>query len=118
MTAALPQALTLRCNYCSKERPRFRVHQITQAQTICEDCLEWHEHAFDFLAGAPPRGCQQCERTWQQISDSTPGVQVRMYVLPKDGLLQMLCADCTRIYLPQRKDLFRGTRYGAEVLKT
>jgi hypothetical protein len=117
MTAALQRVLFDRCNYCSRELPRFRLHQVTQAQTVCDDCLDWHFHALEVLAGAPPAGCQGCYLSWQELSDRTPGVQVRMYVMPRDGIMQLLCTKCAREYLPARKDLFKGTQFGTEVLK-
>ena len=31
----------------------------------------------------------------------------------KDGIYQVLCLDCDRIYQAQRADLYRNTPYGA-----
>ena len=84
---------------------------------LCDYCLEWHIHTQEFLGGAPPRGCQHCERTWERIRDFTPGVEVRMYVVPKDGLLQLLCQRCAAAYLPKRRELFQGTQFGKDALK-
>jgi ribosomal protein S26 len=111
-----PLVESVQCNYCSKWRPRFRVHAITNAQTICDHCLEWHLHALDFLGGAMPRGCQVCDRDWETLRDTTPGTQVRMYVVPKDGIYQLLCASCATPYVGKRGDLYRGTQFG-EALK-
>jgi hypothetical protein len=109
--------LSVQCNYCSKWRPEFRVHRITNAQTICDHCLEWHLHAIDFLGGeTAPHGCQECGATWEQLRDFTPDVEVRMYVVPKDGIYQLLCSACVRPYLPKRADLFRGTEFGSKTL--
>lgn len=102
----------VRCNWCSKERPEFRVHRLSSGQVICDHCLEWHAHAQAFLGGDPPGGCQVCERTWDEIRGQTAGVAVRMYVVQKDGILQMLCAECVGPYAAKRRDLFRGSEFG------
>jgi hypothetical protein len=95
----------------------FRVHRLATRQVICDDCLEWHLHALQFLGGAPPRGCQGCRRDWQSLQDETPGDQVRLYVVAKDGMYQLLCAACVKPYLPKTKELYKGTRFGKETLK-
>jgi hypothetical protein len=102
----------VRCNFCSKERPEFRVHRLQSNQAICDHCLEWHLHALQFLGGAVPPGCQECGATWEHLCNSTPGVEVRMYVAPKDGIYQLLCARCIRPYTAKRSDLYRGTEFG------
>jgi hypothetical protein len=113
----VPNIASVQCNFCSKWYPKHRVHTLSEAQTVCEYCLDWHFHAQEFLGGAPPRGCQECDLTWETLKAITPGEQVRMYVVPKDGILQLLCAACAAKYIPQRTDLFKGTRFGAEVAK-
>lgn len=108
----LPGVVKVRCHFCSKEKPAFLIYQLTRAQRICDYCLEWHQKALDFLAGGPIPGCQQCGHTFEFLHDSTPGVEVRMYVVPKDGVYQVLCAACIKPYLPKRADLFTGTEFG------
>ena len=100
------------CNWCSRQLPPHRVHPLRSNQIICDDCLNWHFHALDFLGGAIPSGCQICGRAWLEIRNSTPTVEVRMYVAPKDGIYQVLCEACVKPYTAKRKDLYRGTRYG------
>ncbi len=109
--------IAVRCHFCSRQLPAFRTHQIADAQTICDDCIEWHNKALEFLAGAPPPGCQACGATWEFLRDSTPGAEVRMYVVPADGIYQIRCATCIRGYLPKRRDLYRETPFGARALK-
>ncbi len=117
MTAGPGVVVAVRCHWCSKQRPEFRVHRLSTGQVICDVCLDWHLHALQFLGGAAPRGCQVCERPWEQIRDFTPGVEVRMYVVPKDGILQVLCARCAGPYVGKRPDLYQGTRFGHDTLK-
>lgn len=117
--SAAPALLVLhRCNFCSKELPGFRVHRLAGgAQIICDDCVEWHIHALNFQGGKIPPGCQECRASWEFLRDSTPGVEIRMYVVPRDGILQLLCSTCVQRYLPKRADLYRGTAFGERVLK-
>jgi hypothetical protein len=82
---------------------------------ICDHCLEWHFHALDFLGGAVPAGCQGCGASWEKLRNSAPGVEVRMYVVPKDGIYQMLCQACVVPYTGKRGDLYRGTQYGESI---
>ena len=99
-------------------RPRHRVHRLASNQVICENCLDWHFHALEFLGGTEgPRGCYGCLLTWRELEARTPGTQVRLYVVPKDGILQLLCRDCVQPYLSKRSELFRGTKFGREALK-
>jgi hypothetical protein len=115
---AVPHLVAVRCNWCSKERHAFRVHRMASGQMICDDCLDWHQHAIAFLGGAVPRGCQECGATWEKLRDADPlAVGVKMYVVPKDGIYQILCALCVAKYLPKRADIYQGTQFGSEVLK-
>lgn len=114
--ANVPGVLSVRCHFCSKQRPAGRTHQLTNAQRICDYCLEWHNKAIEFLGGGPIPGCQGCDATWEFLRDSQIGVEIRMYVVPKDGIYQVLCPACVRPYLPKRSDLFKGTRFGTEAL--
>jgi hypothetical protein len=102
----------LRCNWCSRQLPRFRVSPMASGQGICDDCLDWHKHAMAFIGGeCLPRGCQGCGLTWEVLRDSTVGVEVRMYGVPKDGIYQLLCAACVRPYVARRADLYKGTQF-------
>lgn len=112
----VPHLVSVRCTFCSRERPPHRVHRLQSNQVVCDHCMEWHHHAIAFLGGAVPPGCQQCRATWEYLRDSTPGVEIRMYVVPKDGILQLLCGACVQTYLPKRADLYKGTQFGTDIL--
>lgn len=108
---------TRKCHWCTRDLPRFRIHTLNSRQNICDDCVSWHFHAQDFLGGGAPAGCQVCNKSWAQLRAEALGAQCRLYVVPKDGILQLLCIDCVRPYLPKNKQLYKGTRFGAEALK-
>jgi hypothetical protein len=92
-------------------RAANRVHRLETNQVICDYCLEWHFHSMDFLGGAVPKGCQICGTPWEALRDRTPGNAVRMYVVPKDGIQQMLCDQCILPYALKRSDIYRDTTF-------
>jgi len=107
-----------RCNFCSKQRPHFRLLKVgTNGQTICDYCLEWHAHNLDVLGGALPKGCQECGRTWEQLQEPDGLVAGRIFIVPKDGIYQALCVVCIAPYTGKRADLYRDTKFGNETLK-
>jgi hypothetical protein len=107
---------TVVCNWCTRALPKFRVHRLMSHQVICDYCLEWQDHAMEVLGGAVPRGCQACGTSWYDLN-ARSGQQVRMYVVPKDGIFQLLCIDCVRPHLPKTKELYKGTKFGSQTLK-
>jgi len=107
---------TSRCNFCTRSLPAWRVHKLAgEAQTICDDCLDWHNKAIALLAGKAIPGCQGCLASWEFLRDSSLGSRISLYVVPKDGIYQVLCAVCLRGYLPKRAELYRETAFGAAV---
>ncbi len=53
----------------------------------------------------------------ETLREVTPGIAVKMYVVQKDGIYQLLCATCCQQYLPKRADLYSGSQFGSEALK-
>jgi hypothetical protein len=75
--------------------------------------VSWHLHALEFRNGtAMPRGCQECGVMLADlIAALAPDEEyARLYVVPKDGILQMLCKPCMEAYLSKRKDIYGPTR--------
>lgn len=106
--------LAIRCHWCSRQFPPSRTHQVAEnSQTICDLCLSWHNRALDFLAGHGIPGCQICGSSWEALRDRTPGAEVRLYVVPRDGIYAIHCAACLKPYVAKRADLYRGTAFGA-----
>ena len=107
--------LAVRCHYCSKFRsPSEVLHLGTGGAVMCWTCYEWHAKALRMLQGEPPPGCQVCGVTFAQLKDATPGEDVRMYVVPKDSLYQVLCKTCSDAYIRKRVDLLGDTQFGWE----
>jgi hypothetical protein len=116
----VPHLMRVRCHFCSRQRREWEVHRLGTAdlttQVICQDCLDWHNAALEFLAGnGTPRGCQSCGLTAEVLRDREPGVAWRLFVVPRDGVYSVLCKDCKALYVAKRADLYRGTAFGADL---
>jgi len=102
--------VTVRCNWCSIEKPEFLVHRLGSGQVICDYCLDWHCTTLDWLGGgAIPRTCQICRTPWELTSPRD--IAAKIYVVPKDGIYQLLCEACVRPYTAKRTDLYGNTEY-------
>lgn len=109
--------LTIACHFCSRHHFPYRTHRLQSGQLICDDCMAGHFHALDVLGGAMPQGCQECGLSLASLAHNTPEDELRLYVVPKDGILQTLCKHCAAKYTGKRADLYHGTDYGRNQLK-
>lgn len=113
LLAAVPNVISVRCHYCSRFWPQSEVLHIGESVIMCIHCHEKHRVAID--AFEPPTHCQgPCGRTFEEISLFTPGDKVGMTVHMKDGVYQILCAQCDADYVQKRRDLYGDTRFGWE----
>ena len=105
-------ALKHRCRFCGKWRHRVEFLGPV-AVAPCLDCWQWHAAAIRVLAGGTPPGCQVCRMSWDDLRRrTTQGGAVRMFLHPKDGILQVLCPACSDRYERKRLDLYGQTPYG------
>jgi hypothetical protein len=79
---------------------------------MCARCLEWHLHALALLSGDIPPGCQECGLTFRVLQRAAGDADVRLYVVPRDGIYQVLCRRCCDLYVRSRRDLYKGTEFG------
>lgn len=118
MIAAVPQLARVRCHYCSKARHPLEIAAIGQGGAkMCVDCYQWHLSSLKAIAaGGVPPGCFECRATWDELRlRLAPGDnpdEVKMFLVPKDGIYQLLCGMCIDAYERKRADLLRGTLYG------
>jgi hypothetical protein len=116
--ANVPHLVRVRCHFCSRQKPEWAIHRLGTpdfpAQTICFDCWEWHNTALELLAGRGMPGCQACGLTADVLRDREPGATWRLFVVPRDGVYSVLCAGCVGPYVGKRRDLYRGTAFGAK----
>lgn len=120
MNAAVAQFVRVRCHYCSQFRHRGDVLTIgTGRALICLHCREWHEANIAALAAnGVPKGCFECRATWAElrlrVSAGDNPDEFKMFLVPKDGIYQLLCRTCSDAYEQKRADLLRGTLYGQQ----
>lgn len=108
---------TLRCHYCSKFRhPAEIIHIGTGGAKMCQHCYEWHLSSLNAVSkGGVPPGCFDCRATWDELRlrlDAGDNTSVKMILVPKDGIYQLLCRTCSNAYEQKRADLLSGTLYG------
>lgn len=102
----------VRCHYCSKFYPRSHVVNFGKSMVRCWKCHGAHLAALEVIAGNPPKGCGVCGVTFEALAERTAGEEVGMFMHYKDGLYQLLCSACDRVYVPKRKDLYGPTQFG------
>jgi hypothetical protein len=119
MAAAMTNRV--RCRNCGRHVSPVECSGADERGWTCPRCIEWHLHALEFMGGAIPKGCQSCERAWEDIraealrdaeKENAVLAEARIYVVPKDGILELLCRRCVTPYIQKRKDLYRGTAFG------
>jgi hypothetical protein len=113
----VPAVLSTRCHYCSKFRNPHEIIPIgTGGALMCFHCYEWHTKSLNALAtGSAPPGCFECRVTWAELRArpaSGDETSVKMYLVPKDGIYQLLCRTCSDAYERKRADLLGDTVYG------
>jgi hypothetical protein len=115
VSVSLPNLFPVQCNWCSHYRPAYASHQLENGLTICEYCLQRHIEALDFLGtGRLPDTCQCCGKTWVHLA-ATAEIAIKIYIVPKDGIYQLLCDSCIGPYTLKRSDLYKGSRFGASL---
>ena len=108
-------AIMARCHWCSRWQLPGDLLRLSTGQPMCFRCHEWHGHALQVLGGALPRGCQECRMSLEDLATLTGDPAMRMFVVPKDGIYQVLCAPCKDAYCRKRQDLYKNTKFGQEL---
>jgi hypothetical protein len=116
----VPQILRIRCHYCSKwHHPKEVLDIGVGGVKMCFRCHEWHiENIRAIVSQGVPVGCFECRKTWAELRllyrpGDNPD-EVKMSVVPRDGIYQLLCGTCSDAYERKRGDLIRDTLYGQQ----
>jgi hypothetical protein len=105
----------VKCRFCSKWISKHEAVGAPERGFACHKCIEWHFHALDVLGGAVPHGCQECSTSFEYLAalkESQGQHDIRMYVVPKDGIYQLLCTRCKDAYVRKRADHYGDTSFG------
>lgn len=111
--------LKVRCHYCSKWHMPGDIHTMGEGGIlICQNCLDWNSRAVRYLGeNVPPPGCQECGKSLAELYARTDFRAVpdnRLWLVPKDGIYQILCTQCREAYEQKRADLLADTAYGRQ----
>ncbi len=110
--------IRVRCRLCSKFRDPREFIGGSHVVGFCWDCYAWHMKAIEVLAtGKLPRGCQICERTYEELERLSPNGDVPMTIQKRDGIYVLHCRDCGPEYERKRLDMYRGTPHGERLIR-
>jgi hypothetical protein len=102
-----------RCRFCGRWRnPNDFILPSALQISPCFDCYRANEEALEVFANQRQPGCWECRKTIGELNRLRPETDGRMCLHRKDGLLQLLCFDCSNKYERQRLDLYGDTPYG------
>lgn len=100
--------MPVQCRRCTKWRSP---HEFV-GDTITGYCLQcYSDHCIQI---AQIRGidlCCECKLTFTQLRARNGG-KLRMTMVPKDGIYQLLCHICNARFEQLSKHFFKGTPYG------
>ena len=88
--------------------------ELKGTQPRCYHCQEWHEMAVNVMEASA--GCAECGKTWDQFRDEGGPAELKMYVVPRDGIYQVLCRPCCDEFVRLSRQLYAGTAF-AEKMK-
>ncbi len=98
----------VRCQECSKEKCATEVTVMGDC-TRCWDCWVVHRKRLTEFLAADYVNCTTCGvKLFEQGN-------FRGYMSIIDGAYGLLCRSCRDTYAPKRKDLYKGTGYGAHL---
>lgn len=110
--------VTETCPYCTRGRSVLEMMPFAGTR-ICFNCYRAHEDALRAIsAGTPPKGCSECNLTWQQLCERAgiqPDQQASMQVHYENGVYRFMCRACSRDYIRKRTELYGPTPFGYRV---
>ena len=98
--------LYAQCPQCSRH---CAPEELVGTQPRCYRCQDWSERAAHVIDAAA--GCQECLASWQQLRERAPGADVKVYVVPSDGIYKVLCRPCCDDFVRKSRFLYAGTAF-------
>jgi hypothetical protein len=97
------------CPYCCKFRSPLDIIPMPGGAKICRQCEQRHQEALDALSSGVFTGeCSECGKKAEELRSASG----RMACHFENGYYRMLCEPCDRVYVPKRKEFFKGTEFG------
>lgn len=100
--------LKIRCQGCSLQYPAGDLTFLPGGAVRCDKCMEKGLAEMGKFTAEHAMNCYDCGRKF------TPG-DIHVSVVWKDGVWQALCERCNAVYVPKRRDLFKGTQFAKEM---
>ncbi len=97
------------CPYCQKHRSPLDLIHMPGGAKICVQCEQRHQEALAAISTGRFTGeCSECGKTAEQLHSATGQMACHF----ENGRYRMMCAECDRVYVPKRKEFFKGTEFG------
>ncbi len=100
--------LKVQCHTCSRFHYAGDVAFLPGGVVRCDQCMEKSTSEMGKFMASHSLTCYECHRKFSTGD-------IRVSVVWKDGVYQALCPGCTQVYVPKRRDLFKGTPFAKEM---
>lgn len=101
----MPRA-RFKCRRCSQYRFIEEFVGGGPVEGYCHECWSWNAIEIARIRGIT--GCCDCQLTFERLK----AIGRRMFLVPKDGIYQILCQVCNDRWELLVKEMFKATRYG------
>lgn len=102
------------CPYCTKFRSPLDFMRMCGGVKICSECQQRHLEALKAIQTGEFLGqCSECGLNAEELkAQGRVGPQGQMSVHFEGGFYRAMCLPCHDIYVPKRRELYAGTKYG------
>lgn len=104
------------CPYCQKFRSPLDIIEMPGGAKICLECEQRHLEALQAMATGEFKGqCSECGLSHEEIAaQKRCGPQGQMAVHFENGKYRIMCIPCNKLYVPKRRELYKGTQFAHE----
>lgn len=101
------------CPYCTKYRSPLDLIHMPGGAKICTQCEQRHQEAMTALSTGQFTGrCSECDRDHLELrAQNRCGPQGQMAVHFENGKYRVMCLPCNQLYVPKRRELYKGTEF-------
>ena len=96
------------CPYCQKHRSPLDIIHMPGGAKICVSCRQRHVEALEALSTGNFLGrCSECDRDWTELRSATGQMAIHF----ENGFYRPMCGPCNALYVPKRRELYKGTQF-------